>query len=230
MKRKPNSKICFIFLMLTVTYHCLAQSDSVKYNEVIYNKVYKNIAAYYIKYSINVEPNLRTSNLLSDDYNYFFDKCLPDEGYKLDMEITRLNWTYPIPGYLVYQIKINGFRFTNDKLKKTKVIQSYDGQLSQPPWNYYLLAINRQCGIKFISGTYFTHDISKDFKLDEGNPLSYIEYLKYKAFQAKISKLKFSKKEGRKIYFDAYSEELQSMVTLIINVKNPSNLEIKKYK
>ncbi|MEO6850773.1 MAG: hypothetical protein ABI203_12100 [Mucilaginibacter sp.] len=218
-------KLFLIFSLLAGTSACFAQSDSTKVKELIYNRMYKNIAAYYINYAVKVRSGLKHGFLDQDDKYYFFDRSLPERGWTLDMEITLLDWKYPVDGYRVYQIKLNGLRFSSDT-SVWRIANKGVSQVEQSPSNYNLICVNEMGSIKFISGRFFIHDVSEDFKLNNNNPESYLEYLKYKTFEDQVGQITFLKRKGKKLIFSGYSDLYQYKVRLTVDPKNPGRVDI----
>lgn len=207
---------------------CIAQMDSGKIKTLIYNQLYKNIASYYITYAVNNKTDLNKKGYLREGVtSYFFDQCLPDNGYNLEMEISKLNWTYPIDNFDVYQVQLNGLRFSSSTSKRIKLVQTIDGPTNAPPSNYYLLCIDRHIVVKFVSGSCFLNDVSNDFKLNNLEPQSYVNYLKFKTFQYQITQILFAKKRRHYFYYTAFSNQLNSKVMIIVDINSPSNPRIK---
>ncbi len=220
---------CFIFLTIFTTLDCIGQTDSAKVEEYIYNRVYKNIGAYYINYHIHSHTDRDKNGFLrKNKQSYFFDYGLPDDQYKLVMKIEKQDWIYPINNFAVYKIKLNGLNFKNQRpYGKDRLIVVSDRRIDEPPGNFYLIALNKKEQIKFISGSFFVEDISGDFKLDAKNPFSYIDYLRFKTFQYQTRNISFLKKRGKKLYFTATSSVFQSDVIISINYSHPGHLNIK---
>lgn len=215
-------------VVLAISNNCQAQNDTSKVKDYIYDKTYKNIAAFFIKYHLERKTDFQNDGFLNQNTSkYFFDECLPDLGAKLDMEIIKLDWDYPIGGYTIYQIKINGLSFSNAKTGKSETIHSYDGPIDNPPGNNFLLCINKRGAIKFISGSYFLNDVSDDFKLNKNSPESYLKYLAYRTFQYQTNNIHFFKKSNQELYFAAYSDMFQQNVLIVVNENKPGRVDIK---
>jgi len=193
-------------------------------NKFIYNEVYKNIAAFNIKYSLHSLNGVYKGNLLSSTRNFFFDAYIADYGFKLKMDIKELSQAYPLGNYKLYQIFIDGFRYINEKgdIEVNKI-----GVEDFPFSSQYLLALDeKNRTIKFISGQFYKNSIANDFSFDCNVPSSYITYLKLKTFNLETSDLKFSKRKGKKLFFKAYSEELKKGITIILSLKDIENPKI----
>jgi hypothetical protein len=214
---------CYLVIYSLV---CVAQSDTTEIKENIYNRVYKNVAAFYINYAVKSKMELNQGYLFDNMNNYFFDSCLPDKGFKLDMKITKLDWKYPVDGYSVYEIKLNGLSFVNELSGKIKTTLQIDGSLKHSLSRYYLLCINGEKIIKFISGSYFLNNISNDFKLDINNLKSYIDYLKFRNFEDQIDEIIYFKKKRGKLLFKGYSKEFQKNVILYVDIENPNLIDL----
>ncbi|MGY4384651.1 hypothetical protein ACVWYN_001677 [Pedobacter sp. UYP24] len=142
------------------------------------------------------------------------------------MQINELDFKYPISGYIVYQVKLDGLRFTSESYGKNKSAQVFDGPFDAPPSNYYLLCVNPLNEIKFVSGNYFVNDITKDFRLDNADPKSYLLYLKFRTFTYKTREIAFLKRQKNLLYFSAFSEELNRKISIKLNTTTPGILKL----
>jgi hypothetical protein len=215
----------FILFVLVGSTICLAQPDSAKIKETIYNSVYKNVAAFYIERAVKSKTDISNGFLYPNLDKYFFDLCLPNTGFRMMMEINKLDWEYPIDGYHVYRIKLNGLTFKSDSLRLIETTLQIDGPPGGTATNY-LLCINDKGVIKFISGNYFLHDVSRDFKLDDKSPESYVKYLKFRTFEDQIDQITYLKRKRGNLIFTGYSTEFKRKVQLSVNIKKPGTVEI----
>lgn len=193
-------------------------TDTVDIDEYVYNKVYKNIAAYQLKYN---RTDLNSNNQLSSEMNFYFDKFLPDYGYKLEMEIKKLPTEYPLD-YELYQVTLE------DRIlyfeERPNIIFLDKGEKMLPKNRYYLIAINKKDRyIKFISGQFFTTSIAKDFQFDTTNPKTIIKYIELKLFNLQINQVEILKIKGNKVILKAYSNEMKKEVRVFLNIKHPEN-------
>lgn len=210
MEKMMNIKL-FILLALYFPTKICAQIDSSAIEQYIYNRMYKNIAAHNIKYG-NVRYNGAVFKpIFHRNSDFFYESFLPDFGFKLDMQINKLSWSYPITDFEVYQVIVDEFRYEKDN--------GYGARKSFSAWTdkYFLIALNRSTKeIKFISGQFFISAIADDFKLNTKEPQSLLEYLKFRVFRYQVKDITFIKKKQSKYYYHAYSESLKKNVTLIV--------------
>jgi hypothetical protein len=211
MKKSNLRTLLPVLLLSTIAY---SQIDSNSYYKNIYNKMYKNVAAYNIRFASYANNGAIYTPVLNDG-NPFYDPFLPDTDWKLQMQIEKIDWEYPIKGFELYKVFMDGFRYTQDSTGNAKRIFSV--------WTdkYFLIALNKQTeDIKFISGQFFINAISDDFKVDKNNPNSFLEYLKFRIFRYQVKDIKFIKKKGNRYYYNAYSDSLMRSVKIVINLND----------
>lgn len=202
-----------------------AQNISKQAEAFISEKVQKNIAAYNLKYGDITLNGILPNNKLVLESSFFYDAFLPDEGFKMQMSIEKIDWEYPIKGYVVYKIYMKQIVHINEK---TGDERKFFDKWTNP---YFLVALDeneQKWKIKFISGQFFTHSIKGDFPIDISNPLSYFDFLKYKMFKYQITDLSFDKKGKEKIYFKGYSNYLNKKVNIILDYKQSEDSIIVK--
>ncbi|MDD2798185.1 MAG: hypothetical protein PHV20_06285 [Bacteroidales bacterium] len=202
-------------------------NDSI--SEFLYNETYKNIAAFNIKYSVHSLNGVNKGNFLKTNEKFFYDAFISDINYKFKMDIKELSQPYPLNNYTLYQVFIDGFRYT----KTNEDVEVAKGVIGGFPFsNYYLLALDKQNKIiKFISGQFFRNTISNDFSFDINNSDSFIEYLRLKTFCLQTKNLIFIKKRGKRLFYKSFSEELKKEIIIMLSLKdveNPIIIDAKK--
>src|SRR5579859_8180050 len=105
--------------------------------EYIYNYVYKNIAAFNIRYASYSFNMLRFNDKFRTNGDFFYQYLMPDHGYKLQMNIEKLDSVYPNPKFHLYQIYLSGFNFIADIHGLPE-----DHSLRPKTTNYFLVALN----------------------------------------------------------------------------------------
>lgn len=233
--------ICVLLLAIVKPNVCKAQTDSLSTEEYLYNRVYKNIAAYYIEYNFHRYPdhikdgvfrtgyNTDSNGKLRKDYSkrYSFDDILPDLHARLEMDIEKLDWSYPINGFVLYSIELNGIRMRSSiATRKATGIVTSDGSYNDPPGRRYLIAINKKQQIIFISGIFFIDDITHEFNLDFKNPTSYLEYLKFRTNEYELRNIRFIKKKGKVLTFSAFSDRFKCETIISINYLTPTKYQL----
>lgn len=225
-----NSFTLFVILLLSLKTY--AQPDSSKIIKSIYNGVYKNISAYYIHLHSKSESSIDKRGFLADrNWEHLFDRVLPDEGYKLEMMIQKLDEYYPKKGYTLYEVRLNGLRFKSisGNFYEKSQYKPVTDQVDPVPGEYYLVALGKNMDLRFISGAFFVQDISVDFVFDPKEPTSYLNYLKYKTFDIQTSDIAFVKRKGGKMFFSAYSKLYEKKVLISIVVKRPWDFGLSAY-
>jgi hypothetical protein len=196
--------------------------------ELLYNRVYKNIASFNIKYAnFRMNGSTPADMFRSDaDLDYSYGCFLPDEGYKLKMVIKDTILPYPDSRYKIYAITINRFEYIpTDKHKPT---YSCNGPRTT---KNFLIAVNAQSmEVKFISGQFFLSDIAKDFKLNPEDPSSYLSYLSLRAFRYQVSNIKYEERAKDSLIYRGYSEYTNSEVTIKLSTMNNEIVSIQAIK
>ncbi len=207
--RKSN-RIVLVVILLSFLTNTFSQNISNDHN-IIYNYVTKNIIYYKLLHS----TDLKESGL----DNYFkIASYLPDSGYYLQIEINKIDWTFPLSDYSLYSIVSYGWTFvktemqnctTSVKEDSIKILSTQTFSISTndevtPPYNpnMYLVAYNNKKNkIIFISGEFYTSPISSIFSLNIKNPEIFIPYLKCKLYNNNVKDISFLKRKRNKIYF-----------------------------
>lgn len=201
-----NKLLIFTFSTCLISSYLFAQNDTLEY---IYSYTYKNISSYNI---VNESKKYVNRNLT---YLPFYTHFLPDKGFSLDMQIEKLQITYPLENYTLYSILLQGFVFTNEKLGTTKRV------ISNVPTGVYLIALDyKNKSIKYITGNFFWTPIAEDFKFDASNSSSYLTFLKLKLFYLHPSELVFKTKSKKKIVFETYSQTLNKNIKVEVFFKS----------
>lgn len=158
----------------------------------IYNCVSKNILLYEIKqrYTWFSYPDKTYS--LMDDYIYM----LPDTGFYLRIDITKVDMKYPDANYTLYSIEKYGMDVTNGSISRMRPEREIFSK-------YFLVGYDSKSDkIKFISGKFFlSQELDKDFNLDIKNIESFEKYLEYRLYDMKPLSIKFYKQTRRKLFF-----------------------------
>ena len=185
-------------------------------NEYIYNYAYKNIAAFNIRYASYSFNMLWFNTRFRTNADFFYQYLMPDHGYKLQMDIEKLDSVYPNPKYHLYKIYLNGFHLVPDKHGLPE-----DNSWRPKTTNYFLLALNEDNGdIKFISGQFFKSYISDDFSINKDDVTTFIPYLRLRAFDVGGVNIKFKKKRHKKWMFEGYSEIFKKPFTITVDRKD----------
>lgn len=210
-------KIAALYLMLLTSQYVYAQFDDMSHIDTfIYNKVYKNIAAYQIKHALSTFDD----KPFSGTDRFFYESFLPDADARIGMMIEKTDLVYPVSGYDVYRITMNGMQFQN----KDRIMLTLSGV---NPGHLFLVAIDKQgAGIKFISGNFFLSAISPDFNLNRNDPLSCLSYLSFKTYADELKNIQYARRKLNLWYYQAYSELLKKPVTLVLDSKNIERVKI----
>lgn len=210
-KKTLNKGLLIISIILSPVL-VKAQKKTVGLDSFIYNKVYKNIAAFNIKhaqFSLNGAVDNSPFHITT---TFFYEAFLPDLGSKMVMDIKELSVAYVDPKYKLYEISLNGMEFQDQRsIKRISGVS---------PGKYYLIAKKENGEMKFISGQFFLSAISDDFKININKPESLIEYLRFKTWCYKINNIKFVKSKGKRFYFSGFAEILNKNVQIILNKNN----------
>ncbi|RFS25104.1 hypothetical protein DVR12_07935 [Chitinophaga silvatica] len=221
-------KLLFKYLItISIATHpgnLFGQSDSLSMFDFIYNKLYKNIAAYNIRFA-NIQLNGRdTKDLVEDGFEYY-NAFLPDNGYKLAMEISESNLIYPNKEYKVYKVYVNNFKYVDSAHHAVRKL--FDVWTRKD----FLVAVsqnNNRYSIKYLSGQFFPSKIISDFNTTLNNPTSYIDYLNYRMYEYQMNNISFDRKVGANLYFNGYSDVLGNKVTILLeenNIESPKILQ-----
>ncbi|OFX60747.1 MAG: hypothetical protein A2046_07875 [Bacteroidetes bacterium GWA2_30_7] len=209
--------IVIIIFYNSLLYASIYRPDSTLLYSYIENNVAKNIFIYRLKTSPIVENDLSDKYL--KPYNSFLN-VLPDFGYKLDLQIKQSKLLYPDTSFILYSIYKKYDRYFNDSIIIDKDFPYFNNDC------YFLVAINSNNDLKFISGNFFLNSIYKDFKLDVNVPESYYNYIKLKTFNLQTDKILFVKTNKKQLIFVAYSYELKDSITIFIELDKPENVLI----
>lgn len=212
MLSKKTINVMLLLLIITTSSFSQYRSN-LSDRDFIYNAVCKNILIYRIlEY---VPEHLNKGNYID------FLTSLPDNGDILILDsINKLDLKYPKENYILYSIIKGGWKYTSyyceEVVKWVSTRANYYcdtiGGLSvsddlnfKGNWNsnsIYLIAYNPTTKeIKYISGSFFLHQISQDFNLSIDNPDSFIDYIKYKLYFLPIKSIELYKKTKKKIVF-----------------------------
>lgn len=214
-----SSILSSIICLICITNISIAQNKD--NNEVIttqiYNYVSKNIICSRILSNYSSLGYDQLLNLFHDENSC---KLLPDSGYYLDMKISKLNWEFPNQSYSLYSISKPGWNFLQTTIWKTfnssskiridstflpkddALRISFEGIERKPFSKDYLVAYNqKEDKILFVSGNFFTSQISNFYSLRLEKPSSFESYLKLKLYSIELKDLKFYKRNRNKIFF-----------------------------
>jgi len=207
-------KITFLFSLVLFGFTARAQFDDLSHIDTfIYNKVYKNIAAYNIKYARFDLNGTADNSPFKETDRFFFENFLPDWGARIGMVIEKLPLIYPDTAYKLYRVTLNHMSFQNkDKVSLTR------GGIN--PGTLFLVGVNPVTGaVKYISGQFFISAIAADFKVNLNDPASLILFLSFKTYSLGLEQIKFSKRVGGELYYSAVLA--QKTVSVIVNSKTP---------
>lgn len=218
-------KILIYVLALLWTIESMGQTAVQDIDIYLYNTVYKNIAAYNITYaSVRLNGTIKIIPFRSNA-NQFYNAFLTDYGYKMKMEVEKLDWQYPDKRYQLYKIFID--RFEHDSPNDTTVVNFY-GRFTT---KLFLIALNPSNGdVKFISGQFFTSTITEDFQLNRSDPNTFLEFLKFKTFRYQINNIEFLNKKHKALFFKGYSMEYDKLVKIKVAIKDTESFVIQPYK
>jgi hypothetical protein len=202
-----------LFVFFSMGSYC--QRPVADINTYLYNNIYKNIAAYNIKYSYYPLNGSVKQDIFRSNGDFFYDAFLPDFGYKLDMKIIKLDWQYPDKNFNLYKIFVNGFRYTaGDDSASVSVMGKWTNR-------DFLLALNKENGeIKFISGQFFISAIADDFTFNKYDPASYLNFLKLKLFPFQVDNITYVKRRHKKLYFYGASSALNKSLYIVLSLKD----------
>jgi len=215
MKKLFNVSV--IVLVYSVSF---AQDSVTNANAYLYNAVYKNIAAYNIRNSSFTFNGVIVSDMFRSNADFFYDRLLPDYGYRLKMDIDKSDLKYPLSSFALYKIHTYGFTFVNER---------GDTALSSNHWtpNNYLIALDRSNGdIKFVSGQYFISAIGDDFKVTPDNPSTLIPYLQLRAFYVGAKNITFKRKRSKTFIYEGYSNEYNRTLRIVVPIKDIEHIKV----
>lgn len=205
------------FLIVSCLFCIILFAQESKKVEYIENAVIKNILIFRIKTTPIVENNLN-GNFLKPHTNFL--SIIPDFGFKMVLELKEINFDYPDSTYRLYAFFKKYDRFKRDSIFiESDFTYFYNDR-------YFLVGMNPEYELKFISGNFFLSSIKKDFKLDIKKPESFNNYIKFKTFNLQTDNIIFIKKKKKKLFFNAYSSELKREINIIINTDNMDNILI----
>lgn len=214
-----------IICLLGLSFSVVAQNDSVYIEEFIQEETQRNISAYNIRYGDPTINGIILSNFLNSSTNFFYDAFLPKKGFRIKMDIEKLNWNYPIPDYQVYKINIGQIVHIN---KQEDIERKFFDKWTSP---YFLVAVKYSptdgAKIKFISGQFFINEIKDDFLFNVKEPNSYIEFLRYKMFKYQFRSMVYFRKKKEKFFFKGYSDYLSKEVVICMDTHSVENPVLK---
>jgi hypothetical protein len=191
----------------------------------MYNRVYKNILAHNIRFAGRSYNGIAYDGIIKHyETDLFYEKLLPNKGYKLFIEFKKTPLIYPIPGYEVYDVRLpQGLSYINDSTEYTYMYPS-------GVEHYFLIAFNRKdWTIKFVSGQFFLSSIHEDFNMDYNNPSSFVEYLNFRLYRYSVHDIITKKRNRKKIVFSAYSDRLKRKIIITVfknDLENPRVLAL----
>jgi hypothetical protein len=215
-------KNIFVFLLAVLFYAwALCQEPVQDVNSYLSNQVYKNIAAFNIRYCSFAFNHIDVDKYFWSNSDFFYNYFMADYGFKMEMKIKKINLVYPNERFQLYEILTNGFTFLADSGNIAR------GSIGPISTDIYLLALNETNGdIKFISGQYFKSAISQDFKINTNEPNSLILYITMRAYVIKPQNIAFVKKRHRALIYTAFSEIYNKKVVIKLPIKNIENIVI----
>jgi len=218
-------KVIVLIGVYIVSVQCYAQQiKPLSIDTFIYNKIYKNIAAYNIRYgSLSFNKSI-DKMVLEDNSKRVYEQYIADLDYKLEMVIEKVNDIQYRGGmYALYSVKLPlGLYFKNQKTGASRRF------LEQGVGTRYLVGI-KDDEIKFLSGKFFVSAIAKDYDLNVKYPNSYIDFLKMKGFEYDLQDIVFLKKKRNILYYNCYSNLFRKKGLLILNLENVEYFELKLF-
>ncbi len=230
---------CIIF---TCFFGCIyGQERVINVDEYLYNEVYKNIAAYNIRYASHSFNGVIFKNTFRDNADFFYGFFLPNYGYKLELNIVNLDSSYLSTAFRLYKIHlVNGFSFALDTKQpgyaSHGLVTDNDslgpvtgyGSLGPITSDDFLVALNEATGsLKFISGQFFHSMISEDFTIDRKNPETLIQYLRFRSFVVGGQDIKFKKRKHSKLIYEGFSNLYHCPFLIEVDKKNLDYTTIK---
>ena len=215
-------KKAFASLMTILSCICIFGQNEVKNpNSYLSNEVYKNIAAYNIRYCSYNFNGINLKKTFYSNSDFFYNYFLADSGFKMKMNITKLDTSYPDPRFHLYKITIEGFNFYQEKGDYST------SSLGPITTKLYLLALNESNGeIKFISGQYFKSAISQDFRVNLKAPQSLIPYIQMRSYLVSPTNIMYVKKRHGELVYSAYSELYKKPIKIVLSKKDLEEIKI----
>ncbi|AXY74124.1 hypothetical protein D3H65_09125 [Paraflavitalea soli] len=210
-----KTKIFFFIISIYGSFSVRAQIDTISVNEFIYNRVYKNIAAHNIRFCSNSYNGAIYKPIFRSNADAFYEGFLPDHGFRLKMKVEKLNWAYPLPEFTVYKVYLQNYQYINDSNGVEK--KHFD------IWsdNFFLIGLNQVTKeIKYISGQFFISAISDDFRVSIKDPLSFLEYLKFREYRYQVKDIKFIKKKKKSFFYEGYSNSLGQKIKITMSLND----------
>ena len=215
-------KKTFVFLLAVLFYAWAPCQEPVQdVNSYLSNQVYKNIAAFNIRYCSFGFNHINVDKYFWSNSDFFYNYFMADYGFKMEMKIKKINLVYPNERFHLYEILTNGFTFLADSGNIAR------GSIGPISTDIYLLALNETNGdIKFISGKYFKSAIAEDFKPNIKEPNTLVSYVKMRAYVVKASDIVFVKKKHLALIYTAFSEIYNKKVVIKLSIKNIEDVAI----
>lgn len=211
-KLKQYTLILFCF----IGFHNSLISQEINENEIIEEKVLKNILIYRLTKTSVVENSVN-GNFLKD--NTYFWNLIPDIGFRMKLNIKEEDILYPDSTYQLFSIYKKHDTFTNDEINF-----DLDFPFNLQFDNNFLVALNRSGEMKFISGNFYNTKIMGDFNINDS--LSLLTFIKLKTYQYQLKDFSIVKRNKKKVVFKAKSPETNSTVDIIALIKDMDNLHI----
>jgi hypothetical protein len=187
----------------------------------LYTHVYKNIAAYNIRYCSHQLNGAIKENIFRDNADFFYEPFIAGPGFKLDMKIEKMDSCLPDSSFILYKIFVGGFDYTNKS--DTMTIRYFGRHTLQN----FLVGLNQKNGqIKFISGQFFLSALAEEFNVNVKKPESVISYLQWRTYFVGGRNISFWKKQRKKLLFKAVSDILNRQFVVSVDIKNPDYIEM----
>lgn len=213
---RNNINTLFVLLMFC-SFPCKAQTLDSNLRKLIS----KNIMAYHIRNAQPFELGLSDNNSLTNRL-MFFDAILPDNEHELSIEFEKCDLIYPNKNYKVFHIIKRGYQFSDSKGNTAL-------DFSFPRFNCdenFLVAINGENNIKFISGNLFRSKFYEDFNLNRNNPSTFIKYLEFYFYYAGVKNIRYKYAKHKIFYYQAFSDCLNKEIILSIDINDWQNIKI----
>lgn len=203
-------KYLIVFFVLN-TFSVKGQVESKNIIEYIHNRVSKNFLVYNIR-NASQEVNGALPEEVLEMGPEFFYGLISNEGFNLIMKIDTSDLIYPLKDFKVYKVFIRRYEYergisriqANHLFTKKHFLVAVDAKDES---HYY---------IKYVSGQFYPTRISEDFGVNIKDPVSFIEYLRFRTYSDQVENIKLKQQLCDTLIYTGYSQVKKSKVKIIL--------------
>lgn len=195
--------------------------------ELIRSAFEKNYLIYKISEKLK-KNELLTDNKLNAYSRIYSSDWLPNFDYRLIVNIKKTDIIYPDSTFKVYSIYIprEVYQSTLTNVRIEKHTTAHWDKFNK----YYLIAINDENKIKYLSGAFFLDVIIDDFKLNNYSMESIEKYLKIRLYNYRFSSINFIKQTRKRIVYEALSNISKKKYQIILLKNNLDKIKVIEYR